>query len=214
MNGLRMSLVLLVAGVLVSCGVMGENPKARPNAEEPSPPPTDAGEPPPPTSPRADWSVGSFELVRSLVDEKVAIAAGEITNELHGKEEFVSVEVIDGQKILVRCFGEPTAKMQDVIDRFPQVDITVVQVDCSPGRVREFGIGLFQTDPSVRSVSLTPDGSSVNVMLDESRRETSDVSDLERRYSEAVSCPVRVSFGSITLPSPVHAEPSFNSTPR
>ncbi|MCU1634319.1 MAG: hypothetical protein JWM61_2971 [Micrococcaceae bacterium] len=65
------------------------------------------------------------------------------------------------------------------------------------GHVREFGEGLLQTDPNVRAFSLEPDGSSANVILDESLRAISEVSDLEHRYSEAADCPIRVSFGSI-----------------
>jgi hypothetical protein len=191
MNSLRMCLALLVAGVLVSCGVMGENPGSRPDAEEPPSSQNDAGEPPPP---RTD---APLESGASVADGDVSTAASEITGELQGEEQFASVEVIERQRIRVRWFGEPTAKMQDVIDRFPQLEITVDQAACSPAYVRAFGDGLFQTDPSVRSFSLEPDGSRANVMLDESVRETSNVSDLERRYSEAANCPIRVSFGSI-----------------
>ncbi|RJT79154.1 hypothetical protein D6T63_11070 [Arthrobacter cheniae] len=186
---MRTCLALLVVGVLVSCGVMDENPGSRPDTGESSWE-TDAGEPPSLTTD------SPLESRASVAEGDVSTAASEITGELQSEEQFASVEVIDRQKIRVRWFGEPTPQMQDVLDKFPQLDITVDQVSCSPGHVREFGEGLLQTDPNVRAFSLEPDGSSANVILDESLRAISEVSDLEHRYSEAADCPIRVSFGS------------------
>ncbi|MBT2550106.1 hypothetical protein [Arthrobacter sp. ISL-65] len=45
--------------------------------------------------------------------------------------------------------------------------------------------------------SVSPDGSHLTLTLDESVRATSDVADLERKYSETVGCPVKVEFGDI-----------------
>jgi hypothetical protein len=190
MNSLRMCLGLFVAGVLVSCGVMDENPGSRPDAVEPPSVRADPGEPP---SLRTDTP---FELGASVADGEVSAAASEIVDELDGEEQFASVEVIDRQRIFVRWFGEPTPHMQNVIGRFPHLDITVDQVSCSPGHVQRFGSDLLESRDA-RAFSLAPDGPSVDVMLDEALRETSDVFELERRYSEAADCPVKVTFGSI-----------------
>ncbi|MHA7144989.1 hypothetical protein ACX80U_09765 [Arthrobacter sp. TmT3-37] len=127
----------------------------------------------------------------------MSTAASEITGELQGEEQFASLEVVDRTKIVLRWFGARTPRMQDVIGRFPNLDITIEQVSCSPGQVRTFGTELFETNSDVRAFALEPDGLSATVMLDESLRATADVPDLERRYSEAAGCPVEVSFGSV-----------------
>ncbi|MBD1544453.1 hypothetical protein G9E11_19860 [Arthrobacter sp. IA7] len=45
--------------------------------------------------------------------------------------------------------------------------------------------------------SVSPDASHLTLTLDESVKATSDVADLEHKYSEAVGCPVKVEFGDV-----------------
>lgn len=191
MKCLRLFLALLVAGVLVSCGAIDESSSSTSGPGGPPSTRTDAGEPPPPPTDAA------LEPGVSVADGDVSTAASEITGELQGEEQFASLEVVDRTRIVLRWFGAHTPQMKDVIGRFPDLDITIEQVSCSPGQVRAFGAELFETNPDARSFALEPDGLSAMVVLDESLRATADVSDLERRYSEAAGCPVEVSFGSV-----------------
>jgi hypothetical protein len=83
------------------------------------------------------------------------------------------------------------------MDRFPGVQISVQPSSCSPGKLREYGSELLTTDPAVNIVEVAPDGSHLRVTLDESLKAKSDVASLERKYSDAVGCPVKVEFGGV-----------------
>ena len=89
------------------------------------------------------------------------------------------------------------SKLRDLLARFPNVDISVEPAACSPGKLGDFASELLASDPAVNITSVSPDGSHLTLTLDESVRATSDIADLERKYSEAVGCPVKVEFGDI-----------------
>lgn len=89
------------------------------------------------------------------------------------------------------------AKLQDLLARFPNVDISVQTAACSPGQLIDFASELLASDPAVNITSVSPDGSHLTPTLDESVRGASDVASLERKYSKAAGCQVKVEFGGV-----------------
>ncbi|MDQ0692530.1 hypothetical protein QF047_003490 [Arthrobacter sp. W4I7] len=85
----------------------------------------------------------------------------------------------------------------DLRARFPNVNISVESATCSPGRLREFGSELQASDPAVNITAVSPDGSHLALTLDESIGATADIAALERKYSAAAGCPVKVQLGDI-----------------
>lgn len=130
-------------------------------------------------------------------DGDVAYAASELSRVLAGDNRFASVEVLKGKEIVVHWDGPVDSKLRDLLSRFPGLQISVEKTHCSPGRLREYGRDLLASDPAVNIVSVAPDGSALRLTLDESVKATSDVAGLERKYSEAVGCPVKVEFGNV-----------------
>lgn len=120
-----------------------------------------------------------------------------MSRELTGDDRFASVEVLEGNRLVVHWHGPVDSKLRDLLNRFPGLQISVEKTLCSPGRLSDNGSELLASDPAVNIVSVSPDGSSLRLTLDESVKATSDVGSLERKYSEAVGCPVRVEFGDI-----------------
>jgi hypothetical protein len=104
---------------------------------------------------------------------------------------------MEGNRIIVRWHGPVDSKLLDLLARFPNVDVSVESATCSPGKLRDFASELLASDPAVNITSVSPDGSHLTLTLDESVRATSDVAGLEREYSEAAGCPVRVEFGGV-----------------
>lgn len=86
---------------------------------------------------------------------------------------------------------------RDLRARFPNVNIQVESATCSPGRLRDFASELQASDPAVNITSVSPDGSHLALTLDESIAATADIAGLERKYSAAAGCPVKVQFGDI-----------------
>lgn len=146
-------------------------------------------------SPPMSNSSGSPEA--PAADGTIAYAASELSRALANDERFASVEVLEGDHILVHWDGPVDSKLQDLLNRFPGLDISVQTTFCSPGKLRDYGRELLASDPAVNIVSVSPDGSSLRITVDESLKTTSDVTSLERKYSEAVGCPVKVEFGDI-----------------
>ncbi|AOT04450.1 hypothetical protein ASPU41_15135 [Arthrobacter sp. U41] len=105
--------------------------------------------------------------------------------------------MINGNRIIVHWHGPVGAKLRDLLARFPSVDISVQPADCSPEQLSDFASELLASDPAVNITSVSPDGSHLTLTLDESVRAASDVAGLERKYSQAAGCPVKVEFGGI-----------------
>lgn len=181
----RISVVLIGLGLLAtSCSGVG------PSAPEGG---TAGGE-------SAQGTPPSSSLVTSegpAADGDVAYAASELSRALEGDDRFASVEVLKGNEIVVHWAGPVDTKLRDLLNRFPGLQISVETTFCSPGKLRDYGSELLSSDPAVNLVSIAPDGSKLELMLDESVTATSDVAALERKYSEAVGCPVKVTFGGV-----------------
>lgn len=128
----------------------------------------------------------------------IAHAASTLSRELAGDPRFASVEVTGGNRILVHWHGPVDSKLRDLISQFPNVDVEVISAPCSPGKLNDFASELLASDPAVNITSVSPDGSHLTLTLDESAKGASDVADLERMYSEAAGCPVKVEFGGVT----------------
>jgi hypothetical protein len=154
-----------------------------------------AGEQPVPGS-ESPASVVTTEA--RAVGGDVAYAASELSRELAGDARFASVEVLKGKDVVVHWEGPVDSKLRDLITRFPEVPITVETARCSPGKLREYGSHLLATDPTVNIFSVSPDGSALQLTIDESVQGSPDVASLERGYSEAAGCPVTVQFGGVT----------------
>jgi hypothetical protein len=133
----------------------------------------------------------------SLADGAIAHAASTLSRDLAGDARFASVEVVEGNRVIVHWYGPVNSKLRDLLAQFPNVDVSVESATCSLGRLRDFASELLASDPAVNIASISPDGSHLTLTLDESVRETADVPSLERKYSEAVDCPVKVQFGDI-----------------
>lgn len=130
-------------------------------------------------------------------DGKVSTAASELTRILQDDERLASVELSGRTQLLVHWFGPVDPGLQEVLDRFPDVDITVKQAACLPKKLRDFGSALLKANPHVRGSGVATDGSRLDLMVDESVERSFDVADLEREYSKAAGCPVTITFGSI-----------------
>ena len=183
-----LSVVLMSLGLFAtSCAVVGP---AAPGggAAQPSRPEATPGPPP---------SGFSISPEASPADGAISHAASELSRELTGDDRFASVEVLEGNRIVVHWHGPVDSKLRDLLNRFPGLQISVEKTLCSPGRLSDYGSELLASDPAVNIVSVSPDGSSLRLTLDESVKATSDVGSLERKYSEAVGCPVKVEFGDI-----------------
>lgn len=142
--------------------------------------------PGPPVSPEA-----------SPAGEGIAHAASTLSGELAGDPRFASVEVTGGSRLLVHWYGPVDSKLRDLISQFPNVDVEVISAPCSPGKLNAFARELLASDPAVNITSVSPDGSQLTVTLHESAKGASDVAGLERKYSEAAGCPVKVEFGGV-----------------
>jgi hypothetical protein len=130
-------------------------------------------------------------------DGAIAHAASTLSRELSGDAQLASVEVIEGNRIVVHWHGPVRPKLRDLLARFPNIDISVQPAACSPGKLSEFASDLLASDPAVNITSISPDGSGFTLTLDESVRATSDIASLERKYSQAAGCPVKVEFGDV-----------------
>jgi hypothetical protein len=130
-------------------------------------------------------------------DGRISYAASELSRALADDDRLASVEVLRGKEIVVHWDGPVDSMLQDLLDRFPGLGISVEPTLCSPGKLREYGRRLLTSDPAVKGISVSPDGSTLRVTLDESVKATSDVGDLERKYTEAGGCTVRVEFGTV-----------------
>ncbi|MBT2515026.1 hypothetical protein, partial [Arthrobacter sp. ISL-30] len=141
---------------------------------------------------------GDPTIEATPADATMAYAASELSRALANDERLASVEVREGNHIIVHWDGPADSKLQDLLNRFPGLNISVHPTSCSPGKLREYGRKLLVSDSAVNIVSVAPDGSSLRITLDESLRTTSDVESLERKYSEAVGCLVKVEFEDVT----------------
>ncbi len=130
-------------------------------------------------------------------DGATSYTASTLSRELAGDAQFASVEVIEGNRIIVHWHGPVGTKLRDLLAQFPRADISVQPTACSPGKLNQFASELLASDPAVNITSVSPDASHLTVTLDELVGATSDVASLERRYSEAAGCPVKVEFGDI-----------------
>jgi hypothetical protein len=130
-------------------------------------------------------------------DERISYAASELSRALADDDRLASVEVLRGKEIVVHWDGPVDSMLQDLLDRFPGLGISVEPTSCSPGKLREYGRRLLTSDPAVKGISVSPDGSTLRLTLDESVKATSDAGDLERKYTEAGGCTVRVEFGTV-----------------
>jgi hypothetical protein len=184
----RLIVVLIGLGLVVtSCAGVG--PSGRGESVPPSSPPESAQVPPP--------SAPSGSLEASPADGTIAYAASELSRALANDDRFASVEVLNGSEIVVHWDGPVDSKLRNLLDRFPQLQISVETTHCSPGKLSEYAGELVTTDPLVNIAAPAPDGSSLLLTLDESAKATADIASLERRYSEAIGCPVHVKFGDI-----------------
>lgn len=191
----RLSVVLIGLGLLTaSCAGVG------PSAPESG----TAGAPPPPSesAPGAPTSGSSVASEGPAADGDVAHAASELSRALEGDDRFASVDVLQGNDIVVHWDGPVDTKLRDLLNRFPGVQISVETTFCSPGKLRDYGSQLLASDPAVNLVSVAPDGSHLELMLNESVKATSAVAALQRKYSEAVGCPVKVTFGDVVPAGP------------
>lgn len=183
-----LTVVLLALSLFAtSCAGLG---RAGPGGEAAEPPTHEPTSMPPPSD-----SLVSPEAAPA--DGAIAHAASTLSRELTGDDQFASVEVIEGNRIIVHWHGPVGKKLRDLLARFPSVDISVQPATCSPEKLRDFASKLLASDPTVNIASVSPDGSHLTLTLDESVRATSGVAGLERKYSEAVGCPVKVQFGDI-----------------
>ncbi|WP_306921923.1 hypothetical protein [Arthrobacter globiformis] len=103
----------------------------------------------------------------------------------------------EGNRIIVHWHGPVDSKLRDLLVRFPNIDVSVEPTTCSPEKLNDFASELLASDPTVNIASVSPDASYLTLTLDESVKTTADVAGLERKYSEAVGCPVKVQFGDI-----------------
>lgn len=176
-----LSVVLMSLGLFAtSCAAVGPAPGG--GAAQPSPREATPGPPP---------SGFSISPEAAPADGAISHAASELSRELTGDDRFASVEVLEGNRIVVHWHGPVDSKLRDLLNRFPGLQISVEKTLCSPGRLSDYGSELLASDPAVNIVSVAPDGSSLRLTLDESVKATSDVAALERKYSEAVGCPVK-----------------------
>lgn len=184
----------LLAGVVVlgatSCAAVGSAP---PSPRPETPGSSGVQELPSPEDPH---SLQPGE--GSPANEQVSHAASELSGALQDDDRLASVEVIGGKKIVVHWDGPVDSRLQSLLGRFPDVEIAVETTACSPGEVRAKGEELFRSDPAIKAFALTPDGSSVELLLDPSLESKGDTDSLERTYTEALGCPVRVEFGTVT----------------
>ena len=177
-----LGVVLISFGLFAtSCADAGSAARPSPREAMPGPPSSL------PVSPEA-----------SAADGTISHAASELSRELEGDDRFASVEVLEGNRIVVHWHGPVEPNLRELLNRFPGLDISVKTTFCSPGKLRDYGRELLASDPAVNITSLSPDGSHLRITVDESLENTSDVASLERKYSEAVACPVKVEFGDIT----------------
>lgn len=184
----RLTVALLGLSLFAtSCAGIGQ---AGPGGEATQPPSRE----PTPTQPPTD-SLVSPEAPPA--DGTISHAASTLSGELAGDARFASVEVLEGNRIVVHWHGPVDAKLQDLLNRFRGLQISVEKTLCSAGKLGDYGSELLASDPAVNIVSVAPDGSSLRLTLDESVKATADVGSLERKYSEAVGCPVKVTFGEI-----------------
>jgi hypothetical protein len=170
-----------------SCAGMGQTGPGGKAAQPPTREPTQTQ---PPTG-----SLGSPEAAPA--DGTISHAASTLSGKLSGDAQLASVEVIEGNRIIVHWHGTVSATLRDLLARFPNVDISVQSAACSPGKLSDFASELWATDPAVNITSVSPDGSYLTITLDESVKATSDVPSLERKYSKAAGCPVKVEFGGV-----------------
>lgn len=184
----RLAVVLLGLSLFAtSCAGMGQPGQGGEAAQPPSQEPT-------PTQPPTG-SLISPEAAPA--DGTSSHAASTLSGELAGDAQFASVEMIEGNRIIVHWHGQVSAKLRDLLARFPNVDISVQPTACSPGKLSDFANELRASDPAVNITSVSPDGSHLTITLDESVKATSDVASLERKYSKAAGCPVKVEFGGV-----------------
>lgn len=184
----RLTVVLLGLSLFAtSCAGMGQ---AGPGGEAAQPP----SQEPTPTQPPTD-SLVSPEAAPA--DGAISHAASTLSGELAGDAQLASVEVIEGNRIIVHWHGQVSAKLRDLLARFPSVDISVQPAACSPGKLSDFASELWASDPAVNITSVSPDGSHLTITLDESVKATADIPSLERKYSKAAGCPVKVEFGGV-----------------
>lgn len=127
----------------------------------------------------------------------IAHAASTLSRELAGDARFASVELTGGNRIVVYWHGPVDSKLRDLIGQFPSVDVEVISASCSPGKLNDFASEMLASDPLVNITSVSSDGSQLTLTLDESAKAASDVAGLERKYSEAAGCPVKVEFGGV-----------------
>lgn len=190
----RLSIVLIGLGLLAtSCAGVG--PSAPEGGAAGAPPPSESAQGAPPSG-------SSVASEGPAADGDAAHAASELSRVLEGDDRFASVEVLRGNEIVVHWDGPVDTKLRDLLNRFPGLQISVETTFCSPGKLRDYGSELLASDPAVNLVSVAPDGSNLELMLDESVKATSDVAALERKYSEAVGCPVKVTFGDVVPAGP------------
>lgn len=130
-------------------------------------------------------------------DGATSHTASTLSRELAGDAQFASVEVIEGNRIIVHWHGPVGTKLRDLLAQFPKADISVQPTACSPGKLNQFASELLAADPAVNITSVSPDASHLTLTLDELFEATSDVASLERKYSEAAGCPVEVEFGDV-----------------
>lgn len=184
----RLTVVLLSLSLFAtSCAEMGQ---AGPGGEAAQPP----SQEPTPTQPPTGSLVGPEA---APADGTSSHAASTLSRELAGDAQLASVEMIEGNRIIVHWHGQRSAKLRDLLARFPNVDISVQSAVCSPGKLSDFASELLASDPAVNITSVSPDGSHLTLTLDESVRAISDVASLERKYSKAAGCPVKVQFGGV-----------------
>lgn len=183
--GRHLTVVLLgFSLVATSCATAGP---AGQGAEAAHPP---TSEPAPPTNPPASPEA-------SPADGAIAHAASTLSRELAGDARLASVEVTEGNRIIVHWHGPVDSKLRDLLARFPNIAVSVEPATCSPEKLSDFASELLASDPAVNIASVSPDGSYLTLTLDESVKATADVADLERKYSHEVGCPVKVQFGDI-----------------
>lgn len=184
--------LFVLAGVVLgatSCAAVGLAP--------PTPSPESEGSAPQKfPSPEDPHSLRSGE--GSPANEQVSHAASELSGALQDDDRLASVEVIDGKKIIVHWDGPADSRLLSLLRRFPDVEITVESTACSPREVRAKGEELFTSDPAIKVFALTPDGSSVELLLDPSLESKSDINSMEHAYSELLGCPVKVASGTVT----------------
>lgn len=130
-------------------------------------------EPTPPTN-----SPGSPEA--SPADGAIAHAANSLSRELAGDARLASVEVREGNRIIVHWHGPVASKLRDLLARFPNIGVSVEPATCSPEKLNDFASELLASasDAAVNIASVSPDGSYLTLTLDESVKATADVAGL------------------------------------